>query len=493
MGMVYIYYFLSVLVYVLALPLLIFLSFKKKYKQSIPHRFFLPLFLGRNFSSKKFKYWIHVCSFGEVNSLQKIIDSIPKDDEIFLSVITHTGFFQAHKLYSMRKNVTISYLAFESLLLFVAPKCEKLLVFEAELWLMLFFIAKKNGAKTKLINARISTRSYPRYKKLRFFYSYLFNFVDSVLAQSEVDKERLERIGAKNIKVIGNIKALNEITQSTHYTPPHRLVILCASTHANKPLSEEEAILQELLKVKKQWDLALLDSKNSNLDSKKLGNMESKNLDTSLSTQYDKALDTSRFALSMTDSTDTLQTLRIVNKLDSKNMESKFKPHNFEATSHITKEPQNPLFVVVPRHPERFSSVYNICKKYFKTLRFSEILQDDFMESKKSQINFDNLLCEVLLVDTLGELINFYSISDIVILGGAFARVGGHNPLEVATFKNVLISGKEIFNQETLFSYITNYYLIESSEISAILKDYKDLYIAKIKLDSKEMIKEILN
>lgn len=477
--MIYIYYFLICLAHILAMPILIFLTFKEKYKESIPARFIKPA----NFKGKKFHIWIHVCSFGEVNSLQKIIDSITFDKEIFLSVITHTGFLQAKKLYGSRKNVTISYLAFESLLPFVAPKCDKLFVFEAELWLMLFYIAKKNGAKTKLINARISTRSYPRYRKLKFFYSYLFALVDSILAQSADDKTRLESLGATNIKVIGNIKALNDIHPKKCYKKLQRLVILVASTHANKPLSEEEQILIELEKLQLFWDKAIESSEESNKDSKFI--------------------------------------------------ESKL--HNFASTSHINKDllqAKNALFIVAPRHPERFENVYNICKKYFSTIKFSEILNanlkknsiknsikdseidstkdsiiDSIIDSKNlqntqlnaikntesSSIDLNNITQKVLFIDTLGELINLYAISDIVILGGGFARVGGHNPLEPATFANVLLSGKEIFNQNALFSCVQNYYIIESSEIFKLLKHYNALYTAKIALIPQKIIDEILS
>lgn len=495
--MIYIYYFLICLAHILAMPILIFLTFKEKYKESIPARFIKPA----NFKGKKFHIWIHVCSFGEVNSLQKIIDSITFDKEIFLSVITHTGFLQAKKLYGSRKNVTISYLAFESLLPFVAPKCDKLFVFEAELWLMLFYIAKKNGAKTKLINARISTRSYPRYRKLKFFYSYLFALVDSILAQSADDKTRLESLGAKNIKVIGNIKALNDIHPKKCYKKLQRLVILVASTHADKPLSEEEQILIELEKLQLFWDKAIESSGETMSDF-----IESSKKDS------DKFIESSEES-----------------SKDSKFIESKL--HNFANTSHINKDllqAKNALFIVAPRHPERFENVYNICKKYFSTIKFSEILnadlkndsiknsikdsmQDSKIDSKidsknlqntqfnttknteSSSIYLNNITQKVLFIDTLGELINLYAISDIVILGGGFARVGGHNPLEPATFANVLLSGKEIFNQNALFSCVQNYYIIESNEIFELLKHYNALYTAKIALIPQKIIDEILS
>ena len=52
----------------------------------------------------------------------------------------------------------------------------------------------------------------------------------------------------------------------------------------------------------------------------------------------------------------------------------------------------------------------------------------------------------------MGMLNDIYSIGDITILGGAFTNVGGHNPIEPAYFGNIIISGKNIFNQNHFLS-----------------------------------------
>ncbi|RDU64905.1 3-deoxy-D-manno-octulosonic acid transferase [Helicobacter didelphidarum] len=431
--MIFIYYGLMCLAHIICTPLLLLLICKQKYRQSIPYRFFFP----KNYSKKKFEIWIHACSFGEISSLQTLIQSIPNQKKIFLSVITQTGFAQAHKLYGNMSNLTISYLPFETLLPFFAPKCEKLFVLEAELWLMLFAYAKRNQAQVKLINARISTRSFGRYLKLKFFYNYLFNFVDITLAQSNDDKMRLESLGAQHISIMGNIKATNPIMTTKHYKKPQRLIIVAASTHAN----EEECILESFKTLQHYW---------ANQDSH---------------TQCNDSFDLSANNKKYNCNTNYL--------------------HNKTKSEHIAKDSNGALFIIVPRHPERFDEVYMLCCNYFKTLRLSHITNQSF-------INFDNLDCELLLIDTMGELINLYAISDIVILGGAYAKVGGHNPLEVAAFHNILLSGKEIFNQRTLFECIENYYLSECREIGTILKQYKQLHIAKISSTNNDMIKEIL-
>ena len=81
------------MLYIVALPLLVILSFKSKYRQSIPSRFFL-------FNNPRFKsedgIWFHVCSLGEARVLKPILDLLETQD-VKITTITHTGQAQAKK------------------------------------------------------------------------------------------------------------------------------------------------------------------------------------------------------------------------------------------------------------------------------------------------------------------------------------------------------------------------------------------------------------
>lgn len=513
------YYILVCFIHIISLPFLWLCSFKQKYRHSISHRFFFP----KNYSKSCYDIWIHACSFGEVRSLQALIDSIPHTQSIFLSVITQTGFLEAQRLYGQRHNCNISYLPFESLLPFFAPKCKKLLVMEAELWLMLFIVAKKNHAITKLVNARISTRSFGRYKKMRFFYSYLFSYIDIVLSQSQDDSMRLQAIGAKKILTIGNLKTTNPIIPTKCYTKPQRLIIIAASTHAN----EEQCILESFVQLKEIWQQSSkLQKQDSNITLSQNNTPNKLNPTNKKQQDIYSSFNTNSSLLHCADSKQSLNSY-LHNPLVLENQTSSHAPISHSHAT-ITKDSSNVLFIIVPRHPERFDEVARLCKSYFKTLRFTQLQeslsecldsnsrhiekrnskqnQESFLnpqyiaessykgdgdvhkneyntESKPNHHNtqsnpldFDNVDCEVLLIDTMGELINLYAIGDIVILGGGFEKIGGHNPLEVAAFNNILLSGKEIFNQYALFQSIYNYYLLDCHEIPNLLQHYKELY-----------------
>ena len=224
------YYFFSLFLYLISLPLLFILSFKKKYRSSIPSRFFLI----KNPPFKHYTYHFHACSLGETKALNPLIK---KFDKINLSVITNTGYQEAKKY----KNADVRFLPYEIFLPFWFRSCKSLVVMEAELWYCLFFMGKRRCNKTILLNARISEKSYPKYLKFKWFYEKVFENIDVVLAQSEEDEKRLINLGAKNVKVVGNIKTYFEPKITREYIKDKPLIVV-ASTHEN----EEELILKEL-------------------------------------------------------------------------------------------------------------------------------------------------------------------------------------------------------------------------------------------------------
>ena len=332
-------------------PILFLLSFFSKYRLSIPSRFFLY----KNPRFKKSGVWFHVCSFGEVRSLSPLISKI--SDDINISVITKTGYDEAKKF-----DVDVRFLPYEFWLFFWINRQKILIVSEAEYWYMLFFMAKRRGVKSILINARISDNSYRSYLRFKWFYKKIFENIDEVFAQSDKDKKRLIELGAKNVKVTGNIKAYSKIEPTKEYKKDSKTTITLASTHEG----EEELILK-YLPFKKDMKI-----------------------------------------------------------------------------------------IVVPRHPERFDAVFNLLKEYAKKMDLS------ISRFSNSQ-NFDS---DITLVDMMGELINIYAISDIVLLGGSFVKgVGGHNPLECARFNTKIISGKYFFNQKPLYDLVENIDIIDIKEL----------------------------
>ncbi len=236
---------MSVALYFIALPLLIYLSFKQKYKESIPARFFL-------FKNSRFKngdgIWFHVCSLGEARALKPILEQL-RDSEIKITTITHTGQAEAKKY-----SAEVRYLPYEMFLPFWTKKQRVLVVLEAEFWFMLFSVMRAKGSRIILLNARISEKSVKKYLQFAWFYKKILSQVEIIYAQSEVDKNRFIALGARNIEVIGNIKLAGEIVKSKEYTKPESELIVAGSTHEG----EEESVLKSFVEYRKLYDAKLV-------------------------------------------------------------------------------------------------------------------------------------------------------------------------------------------------------------------------------------------
>ena len=94
----------------------------------------------------------------------------------------------------------------------------------------------------------------------------------------------------------------------------------------------------------------------------------------------------------------------------------------------------NALLILVPRHPERFNSVFELCQREgFATVRRSTGANVDAQTS-------------VLLGDTMGELLFLYALADSAFVGGSLVANGGHNLLEPAALAKPVLSGPHLFN-----------------------------------------------
>lgn len=137
--------------------------------------------------------------------------------------------------------------------------------------------------------------------------------------------------------------------------------------------------------------------------------------------------------------------------------------------------------IVAPRHPERFAGVRKLMDEFATKngLTFSSFSKEKSFKS------------DLILVDMMGELNEIYAISDLVVLGGAFAKIGGHNAVEPASFGCKIISGPHFFNQKALFPFIENLVISKEEDLQNYMNNIDSIKPAKI-LNSPdiEIIKE---
>jgi 3-deoxy-D-manno-octulosonic-acid transferase len=122
--------------------------------------------------------------------------------------------------------------------------------------------------------------------------------------------------------------------------------------------------------------------------------------------------------------------------------------------------------LIVPRHPERSSEVKSLVSKFgFSPVKISAL---DVQAPGIAQAGV------VFILDTVGELVDYYTIADVVFVGGSFVRKGGHNILEPAAVDKPVIFGPHMFN----FRDIVELFLQNKS---AVLVHDEEEFAAQVK------------
>jgi 3-deoxy-D-manno-octulosonic-acid transferase len=171
--------------------------FDSKFKQAITNRHTL---------------WLHAVSVGEVNICTQLIQALePRlpNLKIVVSTTTTTGMEQLQKLPTWVSKIYFPLDARRCVsraLRTVQP--EAIVLVEAEIWPNFLWKARDMHIPTFLVNARLSERSYPRYRRLKFLFGPLFAGFAGVGAQNEGDAAKLRELGCRveAIQVVGSLK-----------------------------------------------------------------------------------------------------------------------------------------------------------------------------------------------------------------------------------------------------------------------------------------------
>ncbi|OUS14134.1 3-deoxy-D-manno-octulosonic acid transferase [Gammaproteobacteria bacterium 53_120_T64] len=110
-----------------------------------------------------------------------------------------------------------------------------------------------------------------------------------------------------------------------------------------------------------------------------------------------------------------------------------------DAFSRVLAHHPDTLLVLVPRHPERFDEVAGHCSEAGYTFRRRSERQGNGARAITAET-------QIVLGDTMGELLSFCGASDITFVGGSLVAVGGHNLIEPAAWGVPVLSGPHLFN-----------------------------------------------
>lgn len=307
--------------------------------------------------------WLHAVSVGETRAVVSLIRALKQafpEHALVLTNVTETGHAIARNIAEVDLCLffpfDISWVV-RRVLRQVRP--EVVVIVETEIWPNLVRCAQQSAVPLVLVNGRISDRSFPRYRKGRFFLRPVLNRFAVLCMQTGQDGERILALGAspERVEVTGNLKfdmssdglgALSpQALRAAYGLPEESLVWVAGSTHPG----EEETVLDAFLRLREQG-----------------------------------------FGLCL---------------------------------------------VLAPRHPERAADVGRML-----TSRGVNWVARTSLDRGGSHLQDG----DVLLVDTVGELLKLYAAADVVFVGGSLVPIGGHNVLEAALLKKPVLFGPHMEN-----------------------------------------------
>src|SRR5207344_2136230 len=259
------YSLLTLLVFVVVSPYFVYQAIRyNKYIGSLRQRLgYLPI--SFNVDGEE-SIWIHAVSVGEALTARALAEDLKARYprlRLFLSTTTMAGQQVARR--SLQHVDAVFYFPFDwtfivrRTLRLVRPRL--FIMMETEIWPNLLRVCRKRGVRTVVINGRISSRSYPRYRLIRPFFRRVLADVDRFCMQSEESARRLIDLGAdpQRVSVTGSLKfdSLQIPTPTSHGRPrervlrffrvsPSRVVIVAGSTMRG----EEAAVLRAFARIK---------------------------------------------------------------------------------------------------------------------------------------------------------------------------------------------------------------------------------------------------
>ena len=197
-----------------------------------------------------FLLWFHVASVGEAMSILPLIENFEEEkniNRILITTITLSSAEVLQKKFAQNKKVVHQFLPLDIPKFtnkFLNHWSPNLSIFiDSEIWPNLIFDIKKRNIPLLLVNARITKKTFLRWKFVRNFATKIFEKFDSCLVSNNETEKYLQILGAKNIKNYGNIKFAKTKFNSENKLDPvflekikSRKVWCAASTHPTEEI-----------------------------------------------------------------------------------------------------------------------------------------------------------------------------------------------------------------------------------------------------------------
>ena len=205
--------------------------------------------------------WIHAASVGEVMSVVPLIDELEKNQKIKKILLT-TSTLSSSKIFSnlkFKKTIhqffPIDFFPLTSK--FINHWKPKIAIFvDSEIWPCMYRSIKKEKIPLILLNARITEKSFNKWKALKKFSTNVFNHIDIAYPSNQETLKYLKKFKVKKIKQIGNLKfsqrskiKKDKFSRSFLLSIKNRYIWVASSTHPK----EELTIAKAHLRLKKKF------------------------------------------------------------------------------------------------------------------------------------------------------------------------------------------------------------------------------------------------
>jgi len=382
-----IYSVLTVAFFVVVSPYLLYQAIRyRKYIASLPQRMgYLPVSFNLDGDES---IWIHAVSVGEVLTVRALLPELRERYprlRLFVSTTTMAG--QQVAKTNLPYVDEVFYFPFD--LGFIVNRTLRLVrprlfvMMETEIWPNLLRACHRDGVKTVLVNGRISSRSYPRYRFVRFFFRRVLAHVDRFCMQGEESARRIVELGARRerVTVTGSLKF-----DSLEFGPSASLKN-GASRLARSPQHPSGPVVHDVHERGRAR---------------------------------------------------VLRYFRVASERPVIIAASTLKGEEefvLEAFQRIRATLPSALLIVAPRKPERFGDVERMARRAgWNVARRTELRVD--AEPRN----------DVVVLDTIGELAPLFQVATAVFVGGSLVDAGGHNILEPAVFGKPIVFGPHMQN-----------------------------------------------
>ena len=247
------YYLITTVFYYLLYPYLYFRILKKK---ECPLRYKEKLGISLKTRNNGYLIWFHCSSIGELKSIFPIIDHYLKKNQILVTTSTLGSNEVFQKKYYNTNNIIHQYAPIDSpqIIKKFFKKWNPNIIFftESEIWPNQIFYAKNNNIPIILLNARISNKSFIKWKLIKNSMNKILNCFDLILSQSNESADYFNYFGNNNIKILGNLKFVvseNFENKEENLNLQKRLVFIALSTHP----TEEEICIKIHSSLKSQY------------------------------------------------------------------------------------------------------------------------------------------------------------------------------------------------------------------------------------------------